>query len=83
MGMSNIGNRYSLVLRVGFVCWTLGTGLKLLFSRNTSKAVYYVVLALGGAGVGFVHQPGEFILCLNLERVFTPKQDQPGPHPCG
>jgi len=50
--------RYGPVLRFGFFLWTLGTGLNLLFTRSTSIAVYVVVLAIQGAGVGFVHQPG-------------------------
>ncbi|CZR66294.1 related to DHA14-like major facilitator efflux transporter (MFS transporter) [Phialocephala subalpina] len=50
--------RYSPVLRSGFALWALGAGLNLLFSRTTSIAVYVVVLAIQGTGVGFVHQPG-------------------------
>ena len=43
---------------MGFFLWTLGAGLKLLFTRSTNIAVYIVVLAIEGAGVGFGHQPG-------------------------
>ena len=46
------------VLRCGLAVWTLGTGLKLLFNQTTHIAVYIVVLAIEGAGVGWVHQPG-------------------------
>ncbi|RYP02642.1 hypothetical protein DL764_005687 [Monosporascus ibericus] len=50
--------RYIPVLRFGFALWTLGAGLKALFSLDTPIAVYAIVLAIEGAGVGFVHQPG-------------------------
>ncbi|RYO88073.1 hypothetical protein DL762_003958 [Monosporascus cannonballus] len=50
--------RYIPVLRFGFALWTLGAGLKALFSLDTPIVVYAVVLAIEGAGVGFVHQPG-------------------------
>ncbi|CAJ2514202.1 Uu.00g023210.m01.CDS01 [Anthostomella pinea] len=50
--------RYTNVLRIGFLLWTLGAGLKLLFNQGTSTAVCAVVLAIEGAGVGWVHQPG-------------------------
>ena len=50
--------RYTLVLRIGFLLWTIGTGLKLLFNRETQTAVFVVVMAVEGAGVGWVHQPG-------------------------
>lgn len=51
--------RYMPILRAGFTVWTLGAGLKLLFNRNTHIALYVVVLAVEGAGIGWVHQPGE------------------------
>lgn len=38
--------------------WSLGAGLKLIFSRTTPLAAYIVILAIEGAGSGFVHQPG-------------------------
>ncbi|KAH7357333.1 major facilitator superfamily domain-containing protein [Pyrenochaeta sp. MPI-SDFR-AT-0127] len=50
--------RYGPVLRIGFVLWSLGAGLKLVFSRTTPLSAYVVILAVEGAGVGFVHQPG-------------------------
>lgn len=49
--------RFRPVLYLGFILWTLGAGLKILFSRNTSPGVYVVVLLIEGAGVGFVFQP--------------------------
>ncbi|KAF1839543.1 MFS general substrate transporter [Decorospora gaudefroyi] len=50
--------RYGPVLRTGFLLWSLGAGLKLVFSRTTPLAAYVVILAIEGAGVGLVHQPG-------------------------
>jgi MFS family permease len=50
--------RYGPVLRVGFLLWSLGAGLKLVFSRTTPLPAYVVILAIEGAGVGLVHQPG-------------------------
>lgn len=41
--------------------WTLGAGLKLLFSRTTSTGVYVAVLIIEGAGIGFVLQPGQSV----------------------
>jgi len=52
-------NRYNPVLRFGFALWTLGTGLKLLFSQTTPMAVYMIVLIIEGVGVALVHQPGK------------------------
>lgn len=47
------------ILRAGFTIWTLGAGLKLLFNQDTHIAIYIAVLAVEGAGIGWVHQPGE------------------------
>lgn len=49
--------RYGPVLYSGMALWTLGAGLKILFSLQTSVAVYVVVLAIEGIGIGFVLQP--------------------------
>ncbi|KAJ9259480.1 hypothetical protein DTO207G8_1043 [Paecilomyces variotii] len=49
--------RYGEVIWTGFGVWTLGTGLTLLFTRTTSKAVICVILALVGIGVGNTFQP--------------------------
>ncbi|KAI0814557.1 MFS general substrate transporter [Xylaria sp. FL0064] len=57
--------RYAPVLRIGFLFWTLGAGLKLLFDENTPAYTYVVVLAIEGAGVGWVHQPGLVALQAN------------------
>ncbi|KAH8725398.1 major facilitator superfamily domain-containing protein [Phaeosphaeriaceae sp. PMI808] len=49
--------RYGSVLRFGFFLWSLGAGLKLVFSRKTPLPAYVVILAIEGAGVGFIYQP--------------------------
>ncbi|KAJ4122719.1 hypothetical protein NW768_010159 [Fusarium equiseti] len=57
--------KYMPILRAGFSIWTLGSGLKLLFNQNTHIAVYIAVLAVEGAGIGWVHQPGLVALQAN------------------
>ncbi|KAL6922248.1 hypothetical protein FSHL1_006212 [Fusarium sambucinum] len=57
--------RYMPILRAGFTVWTLGAGLKLLFNQDTHIAVYIAVLAVEGAGIGWVHQPGLVALQAN------------------
>ncbi|KAL5584460.1 hypothetical protein FOVSG1_013849 [Fusarium oxysporum f. sp. vasinfectum] len=57
--------RYMPILRTGFAIWTIGAGLKLLFNAHTHVAVYVVVLAVEGAGIGWVHQPGLVALQAN------------------
>ncbi|KAF4957224.1 hypothetical protein FGADI_3289 [Fusarium gaditjirri] len=57
--------RYMPILRTGFAIWTAGSGLKLLFNEHTHVAVYVVVLAVEGAGIGWVHQPGLVALQAN------------------
>ncbi|KAI1053725.1 hypothetical protein LB507_007420 [Fusarium sp. FIESC RH6] len=57
--------RYMPILRTGFTIWTLGSGLKLLFMQDTHIAIYIVVLAVEGAGIGWVHQPGLVALQAN------------------
>jgi hypothetical protein len=59
MVLMSSSSRYGPVLRTGFALWSLGAGLKLIFSRTTPLAAYIVILATEGAGVGLVHQPGE------------------------
>ncbi|KAH9226335.1 hypothetical protein K456DRAFT_58812 [Colletotrichum gloeosporioides 23] len=49
--------RYAPILFIGMGLWTLGSGLKLVFSRTTSISVYVTVLLIEGTGIGFVHQP--------------------------
>ncbi|KAF5609437.1 major facilitator superfamily transporter [Fusarium subglutinans] len=57
--------RYMPILRTGFTIWTIGAALKLLFNEHTHVAVYVVVLAVEGAGIGWVHQPGLVALQAN------------------
>ncbi|KAH7003123.1 major facilitator superfamily domain-containing protein [Fusarium venenatum] len=57
--------RYMPILRAGFTVWTLGSGLKVLFNQDTHISVYVVVLAVEGAGIGWVHQPGLVALQAN------------------
>ncbi|RKL48643.1 hypothetical protein BFJ72_g1542 [Fusarium proliferatum] len=57
--------RYMPILRTGFTIWTIGAGLKLLFNEHTHVAVYVIVLAIEGAGIGWVHQPGLVALQAN------------------
>ncbi|KAH9886825.1 major facilitator superfamily domain-containing protein [Xylariomycetidae sp. FL2044] len=45
------------VIWTGLILWTLGAGLKLLFSRTTPISVYIITLIIEGAGVGFILQP--------------------------
>jgi len=54
------------MLYAGMVLWTLGAGMKLLFSRTTPIGLYVITLIIEGMGTGFVFQPGisdfDFIL---------------------
>ncbi|CAI0645617.1 unnamed protein product [Colletotrichum noveboracense] len=54
--------RYAPILFIGMGLWTLGSGLKLVFSRTTSISVYVTVLLIEGTGIGFVHQPAVMAL---------------------
>ncbi|ORY69822.1 major facilitator superfamily domain-containing protein [Pseudomassariella vexata] len=49
--------RYGEVLWSGFGCWTLGSGLTLLWTRNTHPVMVVIPLLLIGIGVGNVFQP--------------------------
>ncbi|KAF6844637.1 major facilitator superfamily transporter [Colletotrichum musicola] len=49
--------RFAPVLFIGMAMWTLGSGLKLIFSRKSQISVHVAVLLLEGTGIGFVHQP--------------------------
>ena len=44
---------------VGFGMWTLGTGLKCMFSRTTHIGVVIGVLIVEGLGVGLTLQPSK------------------------
>ncbi|KAJ5178809.1 hypothetical protein N7492_002019 [Penicillium capsulatum] len=49
--------RYGEVIWVGFGCWTLGSGLTLLFGPHTHPAVIAVCVGIMGVGIGFTFQP--------------------------
>lgn len=57
--MSRVG-RYMPCVAVGFGLWTLGTGLKCLFSRTTPLGVVIGFLIVEGLGVGLTLQPSKF-----------------------
>jgi hypothetical protein len=54
--MQRMGSYLPCIL-LGFTLWTLGSGLTLLFHRDTSLAVLIVVLIIEGAGIGLTLQP--------------------------
>jgi hypothetical protein len=70
--------RYRPVLYLGFVLWTIGAGLKVLFSRSTPAGVYVAALLIEGAGVGFVFQP-----CAYVPIITNPRADIYPPSTCG
>ncbi|KAL3421986.1 hypothetical protein PVAG01_06142 [Phlyctema vagabunda] len=49
--------RYGEIIWAGYILWTLGAGLILLFNRTTPKWQIVVFLIIEGAGVGNVFQP--------------------------
>ncbi|KAK7723582.1 hypothetical protein SLS57_004396 [Botryosphaeria dothidea] len=49
--------RYGEVIWAGFVIWTIGSSLTILFSRTLPIAAIVVISSLNGIGVGFVFQP--------------------------
>lgn len=55
------------VIYGGLVLWTLGAGLKVIFSRDTPVAVYVVSLIIEGAGVGFILQPGKSLYLNDIQ----------------
>jgi MFS family permease len=54
--ISRVG-RYGEVLWTGYICWTLGSGLHLLFTKDFSVIGIVFILAIEGFGVGLVFQP--------------------------
>lgn len=54
---TDVVSRFAPILFVGMALWTLGSGLKLIFSRTSQESVHVVVLLIEGIGIGFVHQP--------------------------
>lgn len=49
--------RYLWIVIVGFVLWTLGTGLKCAFNRSTEIWKIVLVLLVEGLGIGMTLQP--------------------------
>lgn len=54
--MARIGSYMHCIL-AGFVLWTLGSGLTLLFDRDTGLGPLIVILIVEGAGIGLTLQP--------------------------
>jgi predicted MFS family arabinose efflux permease len=54
--MSCVGSYMHCIL-AGFVLWTLGSGLTLLFDRRTGLGPLIAILTVEGAGIGFTLQP--------------------------
>ncbi|KAI4687734.1 uncharacterized protein J4E88_003325 [Alternaria novae-zelandiae] len=65
---------YMHCILAGFALWTLGSGLTLLFDRDTGLAVLIVVLIIEGAGIGLTLQPtlvGMYANSRNEDRAVT------------
>jgi MFS family permease len=56
--ISRIG-RYGEVIWVGYICWTIGAGLHLLFTKSIPTVAIVFILAVEGVGVGLVFQPSK------------------------
>jgi len=54
--MARVGSYMHCIL-AGFILWTLGSGLTLLFGRNTGLGPLIVILIVEGAGIGLTLQP--------------------------
>lgn len=54
--MSRVGSYMHCIL-AGFLLWTLGSGLTLLFDRHTGLGPLVAILTVEGAGIGFTLQP--------------------------
>jgi hypothetical protein len=54
--MARVGSYMHCIL-TGFVLWTLGSGLTLLFGRGTRLGPLIVILIVEGAGIGLTLQP--------------------------
>lgn len=54
--MARVGSYMHCIL-AGFILWTLGSGLTLLFDRNTGLGPLIVILIVEGAGIGLTLQP--------------------------
>ncbi|KAM0269863.1 hypothetical protein ACHAQH_009614 [Verticillium albo-atrum] len=49
--------RYMPCILVGFILWTLGAGLTLIFDRGTGLCALISILVVEGAGIGLTLQP--------------------------
>ncbi|KAI1337791.1 major facilitator superfamily domain-containing protein [Xylariaceae sp. FL0016] len=49
--------RWGEIVWIGFASWTLGSGLMLLYARDSHLGLIVVPLLLVGVGVGFIFQP--------------------------
>lgn len=54
--MARVGSYMHCIL-IGFILWTLGSGLTLLFDRYTGLGPLIVILIVEGAGIGLTLQP--------------------------
>ncbi|KAM0716414.1 hypothetical protein Q7P37_007859 [Cladosporium fusiforme] len=54
--MARIGSYMHCIL-LGFILWTLGSGLTLLFDRDTGLGPLIAILIVEGAGIGLTLQP--------------------------
>jgi MFS family permease len=54
--MARIGSYMHCIL-TGFILWTLGSGLTLLFDRDTGLGPLIIILIVEGAGIGLTLQP--------------------------
>lgn len=71
--MSRVGNYMHCIL-AGFMLWTIGNGLTLLFGEDTSLGEIIGVLIVEGAGIGFTLQPtlvGMYANSRNEDRAVT------------
>lgn len=57
--------RYGGVIWLGYILWTLGTGLKCTFNRRTHPVIIVGILIIEGCGVGCVFQPS-MIKCASI-----------------
>lgn len=63
--------RYGEVIWMGYICWTIATGLHCLFDRGLAIGAVAAILAVEGWGIGCVFQPSTsslFFLSLTLGR---------------
>ncbi|KAF1809991.1 MFS general substrate transporter [Eremomyces bilateralis CBS 781.70] len=64
-------NRYGEVIWLGYICWTIATGLHCLFNRTLPVVAIVFILVIEGVGVGLVFQP-----TLVAAQAHSPKEDR-------